>query len=198
VKQARRAELAGAEALMLLPRKRSGGTSLEVAEATSLPVVLQYAPAQTGIKMSAESLLELNRRAPNVCYVKVESAPPGPLISSITEGSSGEIKCLIGNGGLQLVDGLRRGAYRWQAAPFRAVADRRRRPALLRKKIVEPAPDTEFAGSVAQRTTSWARATRSLLAPNKTVIPAPRESGERESTTAGAALLESEAMTRIA
>jgi dihydrodipicolinate synthase/N-acetylneuraminate lyase len=84
VKQARRAEVAGAEALMLL-------------------------------------FLELNRRAPNVCYVKVESAPPGPLISSITEGSSGEIKCLIGHGGLQLVDGLRRGAVGVQ--PASGVAD---------------------------------------------------------------------------
>jgi dihydrodipicolinate synthase/N-acetylneuraminate lyase len=128
VKQARRAEVAGAEALMLLPPFFLGPSEeeirrhvLEVAEATSLPVVLQYAPAQTGIKMAAESFLELNRRAPNVCYVKVESAPPGPLISSITEGSSGEIKCLIGHGGLQLVDGLRRGAVGVQ--PASGVAD---------------------------------------------------------------------------
>src|SRR5829696_9587839 len=128
VKQARWAEVAGAEALMLLPpyflspsEEEIRRHVLEVAEATSLPVVLQYAPAQTGVKMSAESFLELNRRAPSVCYVKVESAPPGPLISSITEGSSGEIKCLIGYGGLQLVDGLQRGAVGVQ--PASGVAD---------------------------------------------------------------------------
>jgi dihydrodipicolinate synthase/N-acetylneuraminate lyase len=128
VKQARRAEEAGAGALMLLPPFFLGPSEddirrhvLEVAEATSLPVMVQYAPAQTGVKMSAESFLELNRRAPNVCYVKVESAPPGPLISAITEGSSGEIKCLIGSGGLQLVDGLRRGAVGVQ--PASGVAD---------------------------------------------------------------------------
>lgn len=128
VKQARRAEEAGAGALMLLPPFFLGPSEddirrhvLEVAEATSLPVMVQYAPAQTGVKMAAESFLELNRRAPNVCYVKVESAPSGPLISAIAEGSSGEIKCLIGHGGLQLVDGLRRGAVGVQ--PGSGVAD---------------------------------------------------------------------------
>src|SRR5215210_6965102 len=126
--QARRAEKAGAGALMLLPPFYLGPSEvdirrhvLEVAETTSLPVMVQYAPAQTGVKISAESFLELNRRAPNICYVKVESAPPGPLVSTITEGSSGEIKCLIGYGGLQLVDGLRRGAVGVQ--PASGVAD---------------------------------------------------------------------------
>jgi 4-hydroxy-tetrahydrodipicolinate synthase len=126
--QARRAEEAGAEALMLLPPFFLGPSEddirrhvLEVAQATSLPVMVQYAPAQTGVKLSAKSFLELNRRAPNVCYVKVESAPPGPLISTITEGSSGEIECFVGSGGLQLVDGLRRGAVGVQ--PASGVAD---------------------------------------------------------------------------
>src|SRR5215203_1626496 len=128
VKQARRAEEAGAGALMLLPPFFLGPSVgdirrhiLEVAQATSLPVMVQYAPAQTGVEMTAESFLELHRRATNVRYVKVESAPPGPLISAITEGSSGEIKCLIGSGGLQLVDGLQRGAVGVQ--PASGVAD---------------------------------------------------------------------------
>jgi dihydrodipicolinate synthase/N-acetylneuraminate lyase len=127
-KQARRAEEAGAEALMLLSPFFLGPSEvdirrhvLEVAETTSLPIVVQHAPAQTGVRMSAESLLELNRRAPNVCYVKVESAPPGPLISTITEGSDGAVECLVGYGGLQLVDGLRRGAVGVQ--PGSGVAD---------------------------------------------------------------------------
>jgi dihydrodipicolinate synthase/N-acetylneuraminate lyase len=128
VKQARRAGEAGAGALMLLPPFFLGPSEndirrhiLEVAEATSLPIMVQHAPAQTGVMMSAESFLELNRRAPNVCYVKVEGAPPGPLISAITEGSDGGVECLIGYGGLQLVDGLRRGAVGVQ--PASGVAD---------------------------------------------------------------------------
>jgi len=128
VEQARRAEEAGSEALMLLPPFFLGPSEhdierhvLEVAAATSLPIMVQYAPAQTGVKMTVESFLELNRRAPNVRYVKVESAPPGPLISAITEGSSGAVECFIGYGGLQLLDGLERGAVGVQ--PASGVAD---------------------------------------------------------------------------
>jgi 4-hydroxy-tetrahydrodipicolinate synthase len=54
-KQARWAEEAGADALMLLPPFFLGPSEadsrqhvLEVAAATSLPIMLQYAPAQTG------------------------------------------------------------------------------------------------------------------------------------------------------
>ncbi len=128
VKQARRAEEAGAEVLMLLPPFFLGSSEddikkhvLEVAGATSLPIMIQYAPAQTGVKMGVEFFLELNRHSENVRYVKVESAPPGPLISAITERSGGTIRCLVGYGGLQLVDGLRRGAVGVQ--PASGVAD---------------------------------------------------------------------------
>ncbi len=56
------------------------------------------------MKRTADSFLQLNREAPNVRYVKVEGAPPGPLISAITSGSGGTIKCFVGYGGLQLID----------------------------------------------------------------------------------------------
>ena len=126
--QARQAEEAGAGALMLLPPFFLGPSEadlrrhvLGVAAATALPIVVQYAPAQTGVKMTADSFARLNREAPNVCYVKVESSPPGPLISAITEGSGGAVECLVGSGGLQLPDGLRRGAVGVQ--PASGVAD---------------------------------------------------------------------------
>ena len=125
-KQAVRAEEAGADALMLLPPFFLGPSEadirrhvLGVAAATSLPIMVQYAPAQTGVKMTADSFARLNREAPNVRYVKVEGAPPGPLISGIISG--GKIECLVGYGGLQLVDGLRRGAVGVQ--PASGVAD---------------------------------------------------------------------------
>ena len=127
-KQALRAEEAGADTLMLLPPFFLGPSEadigrhvLGVAAATPLPIMVQYAPAQTGVKMTADSFVQLNREAPNVRYVKVESAPPGPLISEITSISAGRVKCLVGYGGLQLVDGLRRGAVGVQ--PASGVAD---------------------------------------------------------------------------
>ncbi len=127
-REAGRAEEAGAGALMLLPPFFLGPSEadlrrhvLGVASATALPIVVQYAPAQTGVRMTADSFLRLNREAPNVRYVKVESSPPGPLISAITEGSDGVVGCLVGSGGLQLPDGLRRGAVGVQ--PASGVAD---------------------------------------------------------------------------
>jgi dihydrodipicolinate synthase/N-acetylneuraminate lyase len=128
IKQARQAQAAGAEALMLLPPFFLGPTHadlgrhvLEVAGAVSLPIMVQYAPAQTGVAVDADFFLRLNEQAPNVRYVKVESTPPGPMISAITDGSGGAIKCLIGYGGLQLIDALSRGAVGVQ--PASGVAD---------------------------------------------------------------------------
>ena len=128
VRQARRAEEAGAEALMLLPPFFLGPSEadlrrhvLEVAGGVSLPIMVQYAPAQTGVAVSADFFLRLGEEAPNVRYVKVESTPPGPMISAITEGSGGTIRCLIGYGGLQLLDALSRGAVGVQ--PASGVAD---------------------------------------------------------------------------
>ena len=128
VEQARRAQDAGADALMLLPPFFLGPTqtdlrrhALEVAGAVSLPVMVQYAPAQTGVKVTADFFLRLHAEAPNIRYVKVESAPPGPLISGIKAGSGGAIECLVGYGGLQLLDALSRGAVGVQ--PASGVAD---------------------------------------------------------------------------
>jgi dihydrodipicolinate synthase/N-acetylneuraminate lyase len=128
VKQARRAEEAGADALMLLPPFFLGPSEadlrrhvLEVAGAVSLPVMVQYAPAQTGVAVTADFFLQLNEEAPNVRYVKVESVPPGSMISAITDGSGGAVKCLVGYGGLQLLDALSRGAVGVQ--PASSVAD---------------------------------------------------------------------------
>jgi dihydrodipicolinate synthase/N-acetylneuraminate lyase len=123
VKQARRAEAAGAEALMMLPPFFLGPSEAElhrhalaVAGAVSVPVVVQYAPAQTGVRLPAGYFARLNAEAPNVRYVKVESQPPGPVISAIAEESAGRVECLAGYAGLQLVDALRRGAVGVQPA----------------------------------------------------------------------------------
>jgi 4-hydroxy-tetrahydrodipicolinate synthase len=127
-KQARRAEGVGADALMLLPPFFLGPSEaelrrhvLEVASAVSLPVVVQYAPAQTGVRLAPSFFARLNREAPNVRYVKVEGVPPGPTISAIREESDGAVGCLVGYGGLQLVDALLRGAAGVQ--PASGVAD---------------------------------------------------------------------------
>ncbi|GAA1360045.1 dihydrodipicolinate synthase family protein [Streptomyces beijiangensis] len=112
VEVARRAAGRGAGALNLLPPYLLGpsrdavlahlGAVLDAV--APLPVVLQYAPAQTGTSLDADAIHALAKHHPNLGYVKVESAPPGRLISAL------RLPALVGYAGLQLPDALRRGA----------------------------------------------------------------------------------------
>ena len=73
------------------------------------PVILQYAPGQTGTTLDAAVIAELARVAPNLAQVKVESTPPGALISALANGEP-PLSSAIGYAGVQLPDALRRGA----------------------------------------------------------------------------------------
>ena len=83
---------------------------LRVADAVSLPVIVQYAPVQTGLRLSPDFFVDLWRDAANVRYVKVEVQPPGPFISELRERSGGAVQALVGYAGLQMPDAVRRGA----------------------------------------------------------------------------------------
>jgi dihydrodipicolinate synthase/N-acetylneuraminate lyase len=72
-----------------------------------LPVIVQFAPAQTGTALGVGELVELSRRHGNLAAVKVESNPPGRAISALTAAG---IPALVGYAGLHLPDALRRGA----------------------------------------------------------------------------------------
>lgn len=74
-----------------------------------LPVVLQYAPAQTGTALDARTIGQLAAEHPNLACVKVESQPPGRLIAALAEPPQ-PLPSLVGYAGLQLPDALRRGA----------------------------------------------------------------------------------------
>ena len=69
---------------------------LRVADAVSLPVIVQYAPVQTGLRLSPDFFVDLWRDAANVRYVKVEVQPPGPFISELRERSGGAVQALVG------------------------------------------------------------------------------------------------------
>lgn len=112
VAAARRAVERGAGAVNLLPPYLLGPSRdavlahlAAVLDAVSpVPVVLQYAPAQTGTSLDAAAIDALAAAHPNLSHVKVESAPPGRLISAL------KLPSLVGYAGLQLPDALRRGA----------------------------------------------------------------------------------------
>lgn len=111
---------AGAGALNLLPPYQLGPGRPAVLDHLSavltavdpLPVVVQYAPAQTGTALDAPTLRVLAEQHANLAAVKVESTPPGRLIAALADpaGPGRPLRSLVGYAGLQLVDALRRGA----------------------------------------------------------------------------------------
>jgi len=114
---ARFAETSGADALMLLPPHFLGPGSDDlkrhmrrVGEAVDLPVIVQYAPEQTGVSMAPGAFVELSEAVDTLQYFKIESQPPGPDISGITEATPDRVGVLVGYAGLQMLEALDRGA----------------------------------------------------------------------------------------
>ncbi|WP_238161419.1 dihydrodipicolinate synthase family protein [Kribbella antibiotica] len=74
-----------------------------------IPMVLQYAPSETGTSLDADLLRSIALDHPNLRLVKVESSPPGPLIAELAAGTP-TLAALEGHAGVQLPDAIRRGA----------------------------------------------------------------------------------------
>jgi dihydrodipicolinate synthase/N-acetylneuraminate lyase len=117
VLQAKQAEKSGADALMLLPPyflSPSPEAILhhmrKVAQSVSIPIIVQYAPNQTGVRLGPEVFVQLQKDCPNACFVKVETQPPGRYASILHEQSGGQIQTLIGYAGVQMPDVLERGS----------------------------------------------------------------------------------------
>lgn len=117
VRRAKEAEIAGADGLMVLPPFFLGASEAAmmshlraIATAVSIPIVVQYAPVQTGVKISPEVFFQLREEYENIQYVKVECQPPGLYVSALQEGSAGKIESLVGYAGVQMPDVLSRGA----------------------------------------------------------------------------------------
>lgn len=117
IRAARRAADDGADAINLLPPHLLGPSRRDVldhiravlAAVDPMPVIVQYAPAQTGTTLDAPSLLALRDEHPNLRFVKVESSPPGRLVEELASGPR-PLPSLIGYAGLLLPDAVRRGA----------------------------------------------------------------------------------------
>lgn len=73
------------------------------------PVIVQYAPSQTGTTLDASTLSLMSRQSPNITQVKVESTPPGALVGALLDREPA-LSSVVGYGGVQLIDALRRGA----------------------------------------------------------------------------------------
>jgi len=111
------AEAQGADGLMILPPYFLGPSEDAILEhlkrvigSVKIPVIVQYAPMQTGVRLLPEMFLKLRDALPNADFIKVETQPPGKYVSQLVERSQGTLKSLVGYAGVQMPDVLARGA----------------------------------------------------------------------------------------
>ncbi len=116
VKRAREAEEAGAAAVMVAPPNNVRSLDLvfehyrRVAEAVSLPVVVQDEPVNTGVVMPAPFIARLVNEIEGCRYVKLEEAPTTIKITSLLEKIQGDAGIFGGLGGMYFYEELVRGA----------------------------------------------------------------------------------------
>ena len=107
----------GADSLMLLPpffMKPGAGAILKhlaaVINAVSIPVVVQYAPEQTGVAIAPEVMARLRDETQTPVYYKIECKPAGSYITQLLRLTNDTARVLIGNAGYQFVECFDRGA----------------------------------------------------------------------------------------
>jgi 4-hydroxy-tetrahydrodipicolinate synthase len=116
VDRARAAEEAGAAAVMVAPPNDQRNLDLvfehyrRVAEAVSVPVVVQDEPVNTGVVMPAPFIARLVNQIGGCRYVKLEEAPTTIKISSLLKGIEAEVGVFGGLGGMYFYEELGRGA----------------------------------------------------------------------------------------
>lgn len=115
-KWARHIEKSGADCMMVLPPfflKPAGGALLkhldEVCSAVDIPVMLQYAPEQTGVAIPPEILGELAEKHSNLKYFKIECKPPAAYINKLLTLIPHDRDVFVGNAGFQMIEGFHRG-----------------------------------------------------------------------------------------
>ena len=116
VERAREAEAAGARAVMVAPPNNVGNLDLvfehyrQVAEAISVPVVVQDEPVNTGVVMPAAFIARVVNEIKGCHYVKLEEAPTTIKITSLLKEIRTEVGIFGGLGGMYFYEELTRGA----------------------------------------------------------------------------------------
>jgi 4-hydroxy-tetrahydrodipicolinate synthase len=108
----------GADCLMLLPpfflKPGAAATDRHVravaAAVPDTPIMVQYAPEQTGVGIAPEVFAAIFRDHPNVCHFKIECRPVGPYISRLLELTGGRVSVHVGNAGFNMLEAFARGA----------------------------------------------------------------------------------------
>lgn len=120
--QVRHAERAGADWVILQPPPVGSYGAAEyldffgrVADAASIPVAIQNAPAFLGRGLGADDIRTLSERHPNIRLIKGE----GPVtdIAGLIARTEGRVPVFNGRGGLELIDNFRIGCAGMLLAP---------------------------------------------------------------------------------
>lgn len=116
IEQGKRAVEGGADALMVLPpfMAKPGPAYLvefygELAEAVGVPIMVQDAPAITGVPMPPALLARLGE-LPGVDYVKVETQPTAVKVDQVVEAVGDGMRVFGGQNALFVLEELDRGA----------------------------------------------------------------------------------------
>lgn len=116
IAQARRAAAGGADALMVMAPslvKHSPEQLVEffaeLAQASGVPVMVQDAPAVTGVALTPDLVARICSE-PGVNYVKTEAQPTAPWVASAVEALDGRAHVLGGQNSLFLLEEYDRGA----------------------------------------------------------------------------------------
>ena len=117
VAHAKHAERVGADGLMAIPPITVAldddalyGYYSDIAEATSIGLVVQDASGYIGRPLSIEVQAKLLHVYGSRVYFKPEAAPIGPRLSMLRDATGGEARAFEGTGGAALIDSFRRGA----------------------------------------------------------------------------------------
>jgi 4-hydroxy-tetrahydrodipicolinate synthase len=114
--RAQEAQEAGAAAVMVAPPNNQRDLDLvfehyrRVAEAVSVPVVVQDEPVNTGVVMPAPFIARLVNEIGGCRYIKLEEAPTTIKISNLLKNLETEVGVFGGLGGMYFYEELARGA----------------------------------------------------------------------------------------
>lgn len=103
--------------MLMAPRELNGNLAgvkqfyKAVADECELPIVLQNAPAPTGLALEVRTILDLITQVPLIQYVKEETLPCGQRITQLLDAAPPTLRGVFGGaGGRFLIDELNRGA----------------------------------------------------------------------------------------
>lgn len=111
------AQSSGATAVMIAPAKLAKPNPLATfayysaaQEVTSVPIVVQDLPEQTGVHLDPSFIAKLHTELPDAKYLKLEDPPTPQKVTRVVEATLGSMGIFGGLGGAFLYEELRRGA----------------------------------------------------------------------------------------